>query len=663
MSWLSDQQSGARSAIDGAPKRSMADAMAEDGYTPPAHIEPGKFTRFAAPNKKQSNKAAWCMLFDDCRAGMYGDFVSGEEYFWHESGKSGSELSAEERAAIERARERRRSEIEDGYKRGAALASSYWREASPDGVENHKYITDKKITPRICRVSRDGKLTIPIINIDGEQINAQRIETDGSKKFVYEARVDGGFIPVATTEDKAVIAIGEGYATACTLADHNDGITIVSALNAGNLPKVAKKMREKYPSSRIIIAADDDRNTDGNPGMSAARKAAAKYGCEIISPRWRTDSPASATDFNDLWTAHKDPELLRVIRQRSPDLELLLADEDAEFYAVCRQEWLFDDAIPSASVGVMYGPSGTGKSFVALDLAMCIASGKPWHGFEHGSGRQSSVIYISAEGGRGMRIRKRGWEDQNNTRVPGVKIMPKPYMINEVGGATALMSLIREYITETGERVSAIIIDTLAQTNSGDENSTQDASALIRACTTISQEYNSTVLLVHHTGKDESRGGRGNSAFYANIDFALSLTGGVDTVVRVENTKQKDRQKFADITVHMDEVEISGAVDYKGRPVKTLVARKATYGEELESASRLGHDEEDLIQAYRDIGAPGFVSLDKLKQHYYIMPRIATRPTKAKSRAMADAIEMLNSRGMLTRAGCDISIHIDRQDE
>ena len=658
MPWLTDQISKARGTVP----PSMQDAMVDDGYTPPPLLEPGRLIRIPSPGKSQKNKSAWCLLFDTSTAGMYGDFVTGEERFWRADGKSTGELSAEDRAAIERAQAKREEEKLAGHDRGKDRAKQLWSEASPDGTESHPYASKKLIDPLACRLHPDGRLILPIIDIDGNLINAQRIDKTGEKRYIYEARVDGGFIPVRGGDDKSVIVIAEGYATAVTIANHNQIGTVVAALNTANLPKVVGALREKHAASRIIIAADDDRNTKGNPGLTVARQTAEKYGCEVVSPKWRPDSPLDATDFNDLWAAHRDPSLLDIIKVRSPDLDLLLADDDDEFEKIIKQSWLYDDAIPSASVGIAYGPSGTGKSFFALDFAMSLASGRDWLGFEHGSGAQSSVLYISAEGGRGMRIRKRGWEDKRGIKVPSMRVFPRPYMLNEAGGAAALKALIGEYIQETGEHVSAVVVDTLSQSNSGDENTPQDSGAYLRACFDIAQSYDTTVFTIHHTGKDQTAGARGHSSLTANIDFEMSLTGGVDSTVRIECTKQKDIRKFDDISLSFDEVEITGARDYKNRPVKTLVAREASWGEQIESASRLGPDEELLIESYNEAGGRGFIEKTKIQQQFFAHPRIARMKINVKKSTLKTAIDGLYQRGMLTSSGDSICI-LARQDE
>jgi putative DNA primase/helicase len=80
---------------------------------------------------------------------------------------------------------------------------------------------------------------------------------------------------------------------------------VLAALNAGNLKPVAVACRQHWPSAEIIIAGDDDRQTNGNPGATKAREAAIAAGAELALPQWPEGAPENLSDFNDLavWLA------------------------------------------------------------------------------------------------------------------------------------------------------------------------------------------------------------------------------------------------------------------------------------------------------------------------------------------------------------------------
>lgn len=159
-------------------------------------------------------------------------------------------------------------------------------------VEPTPYMTAKGIVP-LSGVLTDkaGKETvIPAIDTNGKQWTAQYIQKDGTKRFAKAGRKDGCFHPLGGLDAVAaapVIVIAEGYATASTLAT-SLGHATVSAFDSGNLPAVAKALREKFPDKPIVIAGDDDRHqvmTHGtNPGRTKALEAAKAVGGKAIFP-------------------------------------------------------------------------------------------------------------------------------------------------------------------------------------------------------------------------------------------------------------------------------------------------------------------------------------------------------------------------------------------
>ena len=130
-------------------------------------------------------------------------------------------------------------------------------------------------------------------------VNLQRIALDGGKRFLFGGRVRGCYSPMGRIAPGKPLCICEGWATGATL--HQDGgYTVACAMNSGNLKPVALALRAEYHTTEIIIAGDDDRRTDGNPGRTAANAAAAIAGCLVTFPEWPADAPDTLTDFNDL---------------------------------------------------------------------------------------------------------------------------------------------------------------------------------------------------------------------------------------------------------------------------------------------------------------------------------------------------------------------------
>lgn len=91
----------------------------------------------------------------------------------------------------------------------------------------------------------------------------------------------------------------EGFATGASIHEAT-GHAVVVAFDRGNLEPVAKALRKQYPDAALIVAADDDHMTDGNPGRTDAKAAALAVGGTVVVPLFPAGRPDKATDFNDL---------------------------------------------------------------------------------------------------------------------------------------------------------------------------------------------------------------------------------------------------------------------------------------------------------------------------------------------------------------------------
>lgn len=194
--------------------------------------------------------------------------------------------------------ERRRvREAEDSRRRLDARQSAIaiW-ETAAQASDNHPYLLAKGVTAHDVRIHQ-GALLIPMRDETGDLHSLQFIGVDGGKRFLSGGRVAGCYFLVGGTDDE--LCIVEGYATGATIHEAT-GCGVAVAFNAGNLLPVALSLRRQYPERRLVICADDDIKTSGNPGLSAARKAAQATGALLAVPDFGDCRPDDATDFNDL---------------------------------------------------------------------------------------------------------------------------------------------------------------------------------------------------------------------------------------------------------------------------------------------------------------------------------------------------------------------------
>jgi len=208
--------------------------------------------------------------------------------------------------------------------------------------------------------------------------------------------------------------------------------------------------------------------------------------------------------------------------------------------------WLIPNVIPARGVGMIYGESGSYKSFLALDMALCLAFGIP--GQWGAPPVKNDVLFLAGEGP--VATAKKRWpawmewqgiEFRNDHRF---LIKDRvPFYTDSEGWEN-----VKADIGELKAKPSLIVIDTLTRLITGmDENSAKDASMITNFMEQLARYYECFVLAIHHTGKDQNKGARGSSAFYANMDAVISTKlrqGGTEFRVR----KQKDADVSDDIS-------------------------------------------------------------------------------------------------------------------
>jgi putative DNA primase/helicase len=161
----------------------------------------------------------------------------------------------------------------------------------------HPYLTRKGIQPNGVKIEGDN-LLIPMRTTDGTVHSLQTIAPDGTKMFMPGGRVKGCYFSIGKLAGSVIVC--EGLATGASLHEATGGAVAVS-FNDGNLDAVAVALRSKHPSLKIILTADDDHMTPGNPGMTKARAAAQAVGGWLAVPEWFPHDRADKdTDFNDL---------------------------------------------------------------------------------------------------------------------------------------------------------------------------------------------------------------------------------------------------------------------------------------------------------------------------------------------------------------------------
>lgn len=383
------------------PEEGFGAAIERAGLTPPMEIiGDGKLHRFAS-NGERGDDAGWYVLHADggIPAGAFGCWRLGIEETWRAD--VGRELTTEEeRAHRERAaaaRKAREGEEKRQHAQAQKRAGQLWESALQASII-HPYLRAKGVQPHNARALR-GDLVLPVM-AEGAMTSLQFITKDGAKRFLPGGRIAGGYSLLGWPNGTLVIC--EGFATGASIREVTKHAVAV-AFNAGNLLAVAKAMAERFPDARLVVAADDDAKTPGNPGITKATEAAHAVGGLLAVPDFGDNRPEGASDFNDLAQA-RGPEAVRACIEGaarvegagdaqtsgppSPPSSRLPRATGAplEGVQIIRAdsikpepvEWVWDGYLAAGKLAVMAGAPGTGKTTLAMAFAATVTSAGRW---------------------------------------------------------------------------------------------------------------------------------------------------------------------------------------------------------------------------------------------------------------------------------------------
>lgn len=252
----------------------------------------------------------------------------------------------------------------------------------------------------------------------------------------------------------------------------------------------------------------------------------------------------------DLYDPNTETPEIEIVEPEQPDIYELLTAEEAMTQPPV--SFLIDGLIPKRSLAMLYGAPGAGKSFIALDMALAIAHGRQWRSKTAEAG---GVIYLAAEGFAGIGQRLKAWYGHNgildHCSMRLIRV-PVDFLQTE-----EVEKLIRT-VASVDFNVSMIVVDTVARSFSGDENSAQEMGAFIKACGALGAATGAAIMGVHHSGKDSSRGMRGSSALLGACDTVLSVAKDENGVIEFKVEKQKDAEEAAPMKFALQPVTISG---------------------------------------------------------------------------------------------------------
>lgn len=245
------------------------------------------------------------------------------------------------------------------------------------------------------------------------------------------------------------------------------------------------------------------------------------------------------------WLGELDPSLKRATDQNAEEnrsvapsmleqLRAQLLDTDG-LDSIAPPTPLVPGLLYQDSPAWLFGRPGCGKSFVALDIAGCVATGEQWQGF--GPIESGPVLYLVAEGASGIKQRVRAWEASMRRKMTGVHFLPVAVQASNATAWQALVDLAAEL------KPVLIVVDTQARISVGmEENSNTEMGQLVDRIERLRKSSKACVLTVHHTGRDGD-----------HLRGAVAIDGAATTTIKVEkdqeiltisNPKQKDAPEF-----------------------------------------------------------------------------------------------------------------------
>lgn len=399
-------------------------------------------------------------------------------------------------------------------------------------------------------------------------------------------------------------------------------------LTQQNTPSVGKESTVDITELRTLLADHDpdcDRDawvetlaiihyeTAGSEeGLKLADEWSAKgekyKGLKDVRTRWRS--------FHLDHANPKTANSLRVDKPASPDdFEVVTEstpqepDKPARFRVVPAPEfattkplgWIIKSVLPKAEVVVIYGESGSGKTFMVLDMVAAISTGRAWRDFKTEVGK---VVYICAEGVGGFRQRLRAYAKQHDVSLnvlPGV-IPDAPNFLDKKDP----LEVARQIVKSGG--ASVVVIDTLsAVLPGGNENAGEDMGAVLAHCKGIHRATGALVILIHHSGKDASKGARGWSGLRAAADAELEVIRQGD-YRKLTITKQKDGDDQAEFGFKL--LPIGIGEDEDGVEITSCIVEHTAVAITAKEKQPVGALQKVALQVFQDMTQTGSESID-----------------------------------------------------
>lgn len=407
------------------------------------------------------------------------------------------------------------------------------------------------------------------------------------------------------------------------------------------LRKIPNKGKDElaYEQWFQVIAAIHHETHGQDHGLQLAHawsKRASKYDPVFLDERvWpyiKHDRANAVTGRTIIHLAKQYPDRLPIERPKAGLIQM------AEFAQLKPISWLVKGVLPQAEIAIVYGASGSGKSFFVLDLVAAVARGVEWRGRKT---KQSPVVYVAAEGAGGFRARVNAYGSHHNVNLSSIPLYVLPSPVDLADGYLELADQVKS--VEAG----IVVIDTLAATTPGmDENTGKDMGRVMDACRQIHAATGALVILIHHSGKDTAQGARGWSGMRAACDAEFQVSQeGDERAVRV--TKQKDGEEGLEFGFKLRVIEIGE--DEDGESITSCAVREAEITKPMK-AVKLSDSQQFILEVFdKSLGMADDMTAEELVEAVKASQKeFGEKPGKASN--LLRSIERLVGAGLLSNA-------------
>ena len=482
-------------------------------------------------------------------------------------------------------------------------------------ISSLQFIAPPDVAARLKAKGKPGKLNLPGCPVQGS--------------FTVGELLPGGM---------AYIVEGIGAAWSCWQAT---GAAAVVCFGSGRMRAVAAELRQCDAAARLVLVPDTGKESD-------AAKIALEVGAAVVNmpPCWPQNS-----DVNDLAQREGNDVLAALLESATeppkpePRYRLLGADDLRDLPPLA---WRVRGVLPAVGLAGLYGPSASGKSFLALDMAAAIAEGRRWFDCRV---EAAPVVYAALEGEGGFKLRVAAWEVHTGRALPdGLSMVLQSFKLTEPQDVKDLAAVV--------PAGAVVFLDTLNRAApTADENSSKDMGEILSAAKLLQSLISGLVVLVHHTGKDATKGLRGHSSLFAALDAAVEVSRDGDRrewkVAKSKDGQDGDAQPFK------LQIETLGTDDY-GDAITSCVVVRDTAAQDVRAVKLpQGGNQRLVLDALRPIfkdgttgkpGAPPLARCIELEAAVITGAGRLTCETWRRATRTRDAITGLVSKGVI---GCN----------